>query len=288
MILPEFILTSRQNKIWTNSGMDTFDDCFDKKHFKNYPFPITYNYNSRGFRDTEWPTTINELKECIWCFGDSFTVGIGSPIEHTWVNLLQSQCKLRCINVSLDGASNKWIARKVIDVLKIIAPKLIVIQWSYINRDEIANNTLTDEDRRLKFAFENINQLKTNNYKLLNAVELQKNQCKIIHSFIPHATCLDSKHILAIWNEIKGDSWPDLPKNLMEFNCLSKNIITELNDFFNVYELFISYYQLIDCITYIPEIVQLDWARDGHHYDIITATTFVDQLENLISDLQLT
>jgi predicted RNA-binding protein with EMAP domain len=49
----------------------------------------------------------------------------------------------------MDGASNKWIARKVIEILKIIKPKLIVIQWSYIHRDELNDSILSDEDRRM-------------------------------------------------------------------------------------------------------------------------------------------
>jgi hypothetical protein len=31
---------------------------------------------------------------------------------------------------------------------------------------------------------------------------------------------------------------------------------------------------------YVPEIMRLDLARDAHHYDVITATNFVDQVEN--------
>ena len=238
MILPEFILTSRQNKIWNKSGMDTFDNCFDKKHFKNYPCPITYNYNSRGFRDQEWPTTINELKECIWCFGDSFTVGIGSPIEHTWVNVLQLRLNQRCVNISMDGASNQWIARKVIEVLKIIKPKLIVIQWSFIHRGESESVNLTDENRRIDVVKNlNVDELKINNYQLIKDVESQKNQSNIIHSFVPESTFFDVDYVS-------------------------------------------------DNIKYVPEIIKLDFARDGYHYDIVTATNFVDKVQNLIFDLQ--
>ena len=286
MLLPEFKLSTRKNQLWTESGLDCLELCLDMEHYKNYPYPVEYKYNSRGFRDAEWPDSMIELQNSTWCIGDSFTVGIGSPLSNTWVNILQTKTNHRCINVSMDGTSNKWIARKAIEVLNVIKPKNMIIQWSYLTRDESTDVTKNDEDRRLPDINLSLTELYLINYKLIKATELQKNNCNIIHSFIPHATCLDSKHILAIWNEIKRDSWPDLPKNLMEFNCLSKNIMTELNDF-DVYKLFISYYQLIDCITYIPEILQIDRARDGHHYDIITSTKFVDQLVDLIVDFRL-
>ena len=286
MLLPEVNLSTRKNQLWTESGLDCLELCLDMEHYKNYPYPVEYKYNSRGFRDAEWPDSMIELQNSTWCIGDSFTVGIGSPLSNTWVNILQTKTNHRCINVSMDGASNKWIARKAIEVLNVIKPKNMIIQWSYLTRDESTDVTKDDEDRRLPDINLSLTELYLINYKLIKATELQKNNCNIIHSFIPQATCLDSKHILAIWNEIKRDSWPDLPKNLMEFNCLSKNIMTELNDF-DVYKLFISYYQLIDCITYIPEILQIDRARDGHHYDIITSTKFVDQLVDLIVDFRL-
>ena len=92
MLLPDFILRSRQNELFTESGLDTLKDCLDNTHYKNYPHQIEYKYNSRGYRDAEWPNTITELQDAIWCFGDSFTVGIGSPLNHTWVNILQSKC----------------------------------------------------------------------------------------------------------------------------------------------------------------------------------------------------
>lgn len=287
MILPNFILHSRKNKSWNESGIDSFNECRDREHVKTSPHPVIYQYNSRGFRDTEWPSTIEELQDCIWCVGDSFTVGVGSPLEHTWVNILQNKTRQRCINISLDGASNKWIARKVIEILKIIKPKLIVIQWSYIHRDELNDNILSDEDRRMYILENNnINELKIANFKLIQNVESFKDQCKIIHSFIPDATLLDHAHNDDLWEAVKGNSWPVLPSTLDEFNCLDKNIVNELKDF-NVYDVLYFYYQLTDRIMYVPEIVRLDLARDAHHYDVITATNFVDQVENLISDLQL-
>ena len=77
MILPDFTISSKINQNWAYSGMDSPDLCLDSKHFKSYPYSVSYQYNSRGYRDHEWP---DDLQNAVWCIGDSFTVGIGSPV----------------------------------------------------------------------------------------------------------------------------------------------------------------------------------------------------------------
>jgi hypothetical protein len=63
-----------------------------------------------------------------------------------------------------------------------------------------------------------------------------------------------------------------------------------INQYIEIQKIFEFQYLLItDPIIgfrYLPEIQQEDLARDGHHYDIKTATTFVDKLVNLIDFLQ--
>ena len=145
MILPDFILPSRINQHWEYSGIDSIEQCLNKKHFKSYPHKIEYRYNSRGFRDTEWPETLEKLKNSIWCVGDSFTVGIGSPVEHTWSYQVGQKLNTRTINISMDGASNNWIARKAQQIIDTIGPKFLVVHWSYISRRE-ANLDQVRED----------------------------------------------------------------------------------------------------------------------------------------------
>ena len=89
MILPDLILKSRVNMQCNESGIDSYKKCLDRDHFKNFPHAVEYRYNTRGFRDLEWPDDHQELKNAIWCVGDSFTVGIGSPFRHTWPQVLQ-------------------------------------------------------------------------------------------------------------------------------------------------------------------------------------------------------
>ena len=186
MILPDFYLPSRANTTWRYSGIDSPDQCRNWRHFDSYPYSIEYQFNSRGYRDTEWPEDIQELKKRIWCIGDSFTVGLGAPVEHTWPYLLGKSHPSGTINISMDGASNDWIARRALDIVSAIAPEWIVVQWSYIERRESDDVSLTDEQRRLWHVVgerEGIDNLIHN----INKLE-QQNITKVIHSTIPNFT----------------------------------------------------------------------------------------------------
>jgi hypothetical protein len=284
MILPDFVLKSRKNKIWTESGMDTLEHCADKMHFKNYPYSVMYNYNNRGFRDSDWSDSVEELQNAVWCVGDSFTVGLGSPVDHTWVNILQKRINKRCINVSLDGASNNWIARKTLSILKEIQPKFIIIHWSFFTRGELPGQDLDDEERRLNFYDLDLTseQLLVNFNELVQSVEQAKQDTTIIHSFIPSWSIgTGGTSVQEIWNKLRGSTWPDNPTNQIT------EVIKEELQRFGHGEFFKLYCDILDSITYVPELNILDLARDGFHYDKITATNFVDQLEKLILNLDL-
>jgi hypothetical protein len=263
--------------------MDSPSDCFDKKHFDNYPYLVDYRYNSRGFRDADWPE-LTELVNSIWCVGDSFTVGLGAPYNHTWPTALKSGSKKNTINVSMDGASNDWIARKTLRILDAVSPQNIVIQWSFFSRLESTDTTLSDEDRRKQFHDNDVslrNQF-DNFKKNFSLIESAKSKTNIIHSFIPNAFSLpDMKNI---WNELKGIDWPaHPPKNLKDLHSLESFIINELVDadqFENI-EIYAEYYELLSNANII-NYTQIDWARDAFHYDIRTATKIVNEILPLL------
>lgn len=148
-VLPSFVLHTRINFQAEYSGLDSPNSCLNAKYFASYPHEVSYKFNGRGFRDDEWPTDMNELKTATWCIGDSFTVGLGSPYKHIWPQVLQDKTGIRTINVSLDGASNQFIARKAIELIQTIEPKNLVIMWSYYHRREYEYPGMIDEDRRV-------------------------------------------------------------------------------------------------------------------------------------------
>jgi hypothetical protein len=294
MILPDFILPSRIHQQWDYSGMDSIELCLDKKHFLSYPHKVHYSYNSRGFRDEEWPDSIDELKNAVWCVGDSFTVGVGQPFGHTWPQVLSQRLGRRTINVSMDGASNEWIARKVQRIVEIVNPKNIAIMWSYTHRRELDNAQLDDEQRRILSSRDSINNDYLNwanllaNIKFYNTKIVQLTIPDFHHPAFDHTTTTYSSE--NTWDDIKDNSWPPCPKNIQDFKNLPVYIVDELKNLHGCYDEIKTQLEFhdklksvpIDNTIYIKK--RLDWARDYHHFDILTAQWVVDQIYNQFFD----
>lgn len=279
-ILPGLFLESRANQQCSTSGMDCLNECLDKLHYRNFPWPVAYHYNERGFRDQPWPTDIEELQNSIWCLGDSFTVGLGSPLDHTWPSVLAKESRRRTVNVSMDGASNDWIARQAVNVLSIIKPNIMVIMWSYLQRRESPEQSRTDEERRLHLDRTDMeqNQDNANFRKCLGSVLQAQGRTKTIMFLVPNFTGFDGEQA---WSNIKGPSWPQrIPKTLEEILSLPDFVQKELKQDFACWDQLLEY---IDVRTTIDKndisiVPQLDWARDGHHFDLVTSQWVVDQI----------
>jgi len=160
-----------------NSGIDTLEKCLDKDHFLSYTKDISYRYNSRGFRDSEWP---EDLSDVVWCVGDSFTVGIGQPFEETWPQVLESKLGKRCINVGEDGCSNDTMSLRIQEICKLHSPKLIVVMWSYLHRRRINNKNVHHDVN--DFGLEKDMANFSKNFKIVNELPT-----KIINLLIPFA-----------------------------------------------------------------------------------------------------
>jgi hypothetical protein len=282
MILPDFVLVSRANQCWPYSGIDSPELCLDARHFDSYPHKVEYLYNNRGYRDQEWPESAEQLKNSIWCLGDSFTVGLGSPVSHTWPCVLQQVADTRTINVSMDGASNSWIQRKAVAVCQHIQPKIMIIHWSYITRGELLNNDLDDEQRRIHYSSELIDttQALLNFKRLVFDLEANKAHTRIIHSFIPEFAV--NRTLREHWNTFAGPNWPACPMTLQQFDDLPDFVSRELQQDFGCYEIFRTWCEICQTIEHVPEFSRLDRARDGHHYDLVTAQNFVGHILELL------
>ena len=259
MNIDEIILTRLANKTCTEFGIDSVEQCWNRSHFKNYSKSVIYKFNQMGYRDEEWPKILNKN---IWCVGDSFTVGLGQPLEETWPQLVQQRLGKRIINVSMNGASNDWIARRTQFILDNFDPSVIFIQWSYTHRREDKNTDLCDEDRanhfskELELEMELLNGLpkteQINRIAVLDKLDVDnclqnifsisnKNNVTIVHSFVPEFFNPQTNPQIEIYDVL-------LKKNLKFF----------------------------------PAQEQIDFARDGFHYDVLTATKYAEQYVNLI------
>ena len=142
MILPDCRIIFHQNERSKYTGIDSPDQCLDPTYFAKYPHTVEYSYNSRGFRDQEWP---QDVTDAVWCIGDSFTVGLGAPESHGWVSQLRKQLNRPCINVSMDGASNNWIGRWAKQIICQAHAQTIVVHWSFTHRRELELKAIQDK-----------------------------------------------------------------------------------------------------------------------------------------------
>jgi hypothetical protein len=287
MILPDLILHSRVNQCFQHTGIDDLNFCLDKKHFRQYPHAISYQHNSRGFRDQEWPSTVEELKKCIWCFGDSFTVGVGSPLEHTWPYLLGKNTGRRVINVSMDGASNNWIARQIANVQKEINPTHIVVMWSYLHRRESNDHNKSDEERRIHNDKELDDFADLHNFK--HCVDMVKIQGSApLQLSVPDYTAISLDAMDHCWKNIRGASWPDnIPRSLQKLLELPNTVQQELKEHFKLWSEIKTALEVQSLLTLLEndiiKINRIDIARDGHHFDLLTAQWVVDQITNQLT-----
>ena len=92
--------------------------------------PITYQYNTHGFRNPEFDTKIDVV-----CFGCSFTMGTGVHAEHTWPAQLQQLTGLRVANLGHAGSSNDTAFRFAKYYLPYLKPKWAI--WVQTDRHRL-------------------------------------------------------------------------------------------------------------------------------------------------------
>lgn len=311
MILSDFVLPSRINQFCLETGIDSIKLCPNKHHFKTFKHAVSYQYNSRGYRDIEWPTQLEELNSAIWCVGDSFTVGVGNPFDHIWPQVLQQRTSQRVINVSMDGASNEWIARRAIEIFNTVGPCTMIVMWSYFHRRELIDITLDDEQRRLHVLADNSVEWYNNSddidRKLFLQCLAQVNHVvgdRCIHFVIPNAASnLTQNEILCMinttWNNLKGQDWPKAPpltvQQLQLLPDFIKNELQEIHDSYDSLEKLIDLYehdygidaQLQNVKCWFGGVVPtLDLARDSYHFGIDTSNWVVDKIQQILVEQQ--
>jgi hypothetical protein len=127
-----------QTVLWNTSDSDKvfFDNLqfaerlsqLEKNGFLDKP--ITYQYNTHGFRNPEFDTKIDVV-----CFGCSFTMGTGVHAEHTWPAQLQQLTGLRVANLGHAGSSNDTAFRFAKYYLPYLKPKWAI--WVQTDRHRL-------------------------------------------------------------------------------------------------------------------------------------------------------
>jgi hypothetical protein len=117
---------------YTNYAGKSMETCsMDDKKKEHYPYEIKYDFNSKGFRDREWPEDIENKN---WIIGDSYTKGLGQPIEHTWPRMLENLSQQQYIVVAEDGCSNDRMCERIKYIAENYKPSSMIVMWSFFAR----------------------------------------------------------------------------------------------------------------------------------------------------------
>ena len=99
----------------------------------------------------------------------------------------------------MDGASNDWIAGRVLEINKEICPDIIVTQWSYLHRrEDYSIPPGNHEDRRMRYTQKNSIAEKDHKNFIRNLNTIKNCNCKIIQSIIPYASTPEDQELSAI------------------------------------------------------------------------------------------
>lgn len=139
----KIVVKDHENFITDFYGIDSLEKSKDKGWFKEYPIQnFNYEFNSWGFRGSDYEQYRN--LPIIACIGDSFTVNLGEPIEHSWPSLLQKHFDIPCLNFGINGAGNDTIRLVYEKVLTLFEVKYVFVVYSFFNR-RIENNILKSD-----------------------------------------------------------------------------------------------------------------------------------------------
>ena len=210
------------------SGMDSPTTCQSVKWFKNYPVQdFDYSYNSWGFRGPDYNQYIG--KPVILCLGDSYTVNIGGPVEHSWPSLIQKYFSIPCINLGMDGAGNDAIRLVFERASKIFDIQQTFVVYSFLDR-RLENNRFMSEpcdhtDNIIHFEENFINDAYFNfippwcwTDQELNYIDaLSESYLSIEDTYwndkIPRILCIEEQY-----NDLRGSDWPTYDEFLAGVN----------------------------------------------------------------------
>ena len=281
MLLPNIIIPKLANECLEFYSPDTLADCDSRRHFKNYPHDVNYKFNSRGFRDQEWP---DDLENAIWCLGDSATTGIGAPIEHSWPSQLSKITGIPTINLGIRAIDNYTISTIAREIIVNVQPKNMLILWAYLERrplDKI-HNVIIDYSQQ---------QVPVNDYSehydffkkcILNITEVNI-KTNIVHS-LQYDIVYDQLLINDIWNSVRDPAWP---KTLEDMDTLDPGIVDELHTKHKVYD---KLTKILNWFEFkrefikneISKVDRVDLARDGFHWDIETNKSIANKFKDLL------
>jgi len=147
-MLIEDLVYYKRSANYTNNTSGIDHPHRSKRNTKGwYSYPIqdfNYQFNSWGFRGPEYKQYIG--KPVNICLGDSFTVNVGGPIEHSWCSQLAKNFDIPTLNMGMDGAGNDAIKIVYNRACEIFDVQNTFVMYSYFHRRLSNNNEFVHFD----------------------------------------------------------------------------------------------------------------------------------------------
>tara|TARA_E500000178_G_C16960175_1_gene725600 strand:- start:712 stop:1527 length:816 start_codon:yes stop_codon:yes gene_type:complete len=252
----------RANYCNTTHGIDSPKSClWPVKDWYNYPIQnFDYQFNSWGFRGPEYDQYIG--KPVNLCLGDSATVNIGGPIEHSWCSQLALHFDIPTLNLGLEGVGNDAIRLIYDRACDLFDVQNTFVMYGYLHRRLVDRKFKQDAQCNEEENFEYFLNHRIPNafecaipYWCFNNTEIEfltKQGITLFGSKRNSPTLLDKQR----YNFVKGADWPSYNEYVAGADC------DEAKDF----------YLYVD-----PKIFK---NRDGHHMNQETNKIYADYLYN--------
>lgn len=132
------IFSSTKHHLWRDNASKSKEwfatDVPRRKNEEYSGGPISYNFNSDGYR-------CDELGESDFLFlGCSYTFGVGLPVDDCWAKIVADASGVPYQNVSWPGAGSQYMLRTTSKVISKVKPKVIMALMPYNFRMELVNS----------------------------------------------------------------------------------------------------------------------------------------------------
>ena len=208
----------------TTSGIDHPNKSGrTSKDWHAYPVQdFNYQFNSWGFRGPEYTQYIGNPVNI--CLGDSFTVNVGGPIEHSWCSQLALHFDIPTLNLGMDGAGNDAIRLVYNRACEIFDVQNTFVMYSFLHRRLVDNRFIQqvhNDSENFKYFLEhripNIFECALPSCNWSNEEKQFLSNLKIYFFDIPYVLYffdnqeMDRKLIdKESYNAFKGSEWPTL------------------------------------------------------------------------------
>ena len=193
------------------------------RDFKEYPIQdFDYKFNSWGFRAEDFEQYLGDKVNI--CLGDSITVNIGGPVEHSWCSQLAEHFDIPTLNLGMSAAGNDAIKLVYSRACDIFDVQNTFVMYSYLHRRLINGEFICDihEDNE-NFAY-------FNKQRIPNVIECALPWCwtdeekqflsdsKIYFLDAPYIGWFSNYHLLddrkhvvkESYNNLRSPDWPTL------------------------------------------------------------------------------